>query len=289
LPAWVTRFREWIEFSVFRFVAAIFAALPLEGSAEFSAWSWGLIAPLLPRHQRALEHLAFAFPEKSQAERERIARRMWKNLGRTFAEFFHLKQILAEKRVELVPFPTFEHVAGTAPFVVCIPHLGNWEIASQAGLRFDVPLAGTYQALTNPLVDKWLLDQRKVMYTGGLYPKSASSARAMLKLPRQGVCPSFVADLRESGGVPAEFFGRTAMSNPFPAIVARTLGLPVYAACVIRTQRARFEMHITQVETPRSNDRDADVLAITQGVQSAFETFVREWPDQWMWAHKRWG
>jgi Kdo2-lipid IVA lauroyltransferase/acyltransferase len=110
-----------------------------------------------------------------------------------------------------------------------------------------------------------------------------------LKLPRQGVCPSFVADLRESGGVAAEFFGRTAMSNPFPAIVARTVGIPVYAACVIRTHRARFEMHITQVETPRSNDRDADVLAITQGIQAAFEVFVRQWPDQWMWAHKRWG
>jgi KDO2-lipid IV(A) lauroyltransferase len=58
---------------------------------------------------------------------------------------------------------------------------------------------------------------------------------------------------------------------------------------VVRKPNARFEMHITEVKTPRTGDRDADVRAATQGVQSAFEGFVRQWPEQWMWAHKRWG
>lgn len=280
--------RERVEYWVFLLVAAIFTALPLEVASEFSGWGWGLIAPLLPRHQRALDNLAHAFPEKSAAERERIAREMWKNLGRTFGEFFHLPQILAEDRVELTPISEFERIATTAPFVVCTPHIGNWEVGSQAALRFGIPLAGTYQALTNSLVDKWLLEKRKPMYAGGLFPKAASTARAMLKLPRQGVSPAFVADLRERNGVPANFFGRTAMSNPFPALVARTLGLPIYAACVARTGKARFKMQMVEVAVARTGDRNADVIATTQSVQSAFEVFVREIPEQWMWAHKRW-
>jgi KDO2-lipid IV(A) lauroyltransferase len=169
----VTRAREWLEYCAFRFVAAIFAALPLEFAANLSGWSWGLIAPLLPRHQRALEHLAQALPEMTAAERERIAGEMWRHLGRTFAEFFHLARILVEKRVDFVPIEDFVKVADSAPFVVCIPHLGNWEVASQAGLRFGAPLAGTYQALTNPLVDNWLLEKRKPMYAGGLFPRAS--------------------------------------------------------------------------------------------------------------------
>ena len=52
---------------------------------------WRLIAPRLRRHARALAHLELAYPEKSAAEREHIAREMWGHLGRTFAEFFHLE------------------------------------------------------------------------------------------------------------------------------------------------------------------------------------------------------
>ncbi len=181
MPAWLTQLRERIEYVAFRFVAAVFTALPMEVSAEFSGWWWGLIAPLLPRHRRALDNLAHAFPDMPLDERERIAREMWKHLGRTFGEFFHLPQILAEQRIDLTPLETFAEVASTAPFVVCVPHMGNWEIASQAGMRFGVPIAGTYQALTNPLVDRWLLEKRKIMYAGGLFAKSASTAQGAVE------------------------------------------------------------------------------------------------------------
>ena len=288
MPAWVTRLRERLEFAAFRLVAFVFTALPLETAAAFSAWGWRTVAPWLPRHQRALDNLRHAFPERSAADRERIARAMWGHLGRTFAEFFHMEQILKEERIALEPFETFEKIANGPPFVICAPHLGNWEICSQAGLRFGLPIAGTYQALTNPLVDKWTLDLRKSMYPGGLYEKSSATARVMLRKAREGGYPAFVADLRERNGVPTLFFGRVAMATPFPAMIARNANIPLYAACVRRLPGTRFEMRIVRLETPRTHDRDADVRAATQAVQSAFETFIRETPEQWMWAHRRW-
>jgi len=288
LPAWVEGVRERLVYAAFRLVAFVFTALPLEAASAFSAWGWGTFAPWLPRHQRALENLRHAFPETSVEERERIARAMWGHLGRTFAEFFHMPQILAERRLELEPFEKFESIARGAPCVLCVPHLGNWEISSQAGLRFGLPIAGTYQALTNPLVDRRILELRKPMYPGGLYEKSSATARAMLRKAREGGYPAFVADLRERNGVPTLFFGRVAMSTPFPAIIARNADMPLYAACVLRLPNSRFAMRIERVETPRTKDREADVRAATQGVQSAFEAFIRETPEQWMWAHRRW-
>jgi KDO2-lipid IV(A) lauroyltransferase len=47
-------------------------------------------------------------------------------------------------------------------------------------------------------------------------------------------------------------------------------------------------MRIAEVAVARTDDRDADVVATTQAVQTAFEGFVRAYPEQWMWAHRRW-
>ena len=91
--------RERIEFAAFRLVAAAMGALPLEAASAFSGWGWRMVAPWLPRHKRALENLAAAYPEMSLAERQRIAMAMWDNLGRSFAEFFHLAELAKQGRV----------------------------------------------------------------------------------------------------------------------------------------------------------------------------------------------
>jgi len=288
LPVWVIRIRERLEYLALRIVAFVFSALPLETASAFSAWGWRTIAPLLPRHQRALDNLKLAFPEKTEQERERIARAMWASLGSTFAEFFHMDQILAEKRIAMEPAEFFEALRKGPSFVICAPHLGNWEINSQVGLRLGLPISGTYKAAENPLVDKYITALRAPMYPGGLFDKSPATARKMLRIAREGGYPAFLGDLRERAGVPTIFFGHKAMSNPFPALIARVANMPIYAACVRRLPGARFEMRIARVETPRTNDRDADVQAMTQAVQSVFETFIRETPEQWMWAHRRW-
>jgi KDO2-lipid IV(A) lauroyltransferase len=284
----LAQLRHRLEYVAFCALAAVAAALPLDRASAVSGFLWRRIAPRLGRQKRALDNLALALPEASEAERRRIALAMWDNLGRTFAEFFHIQQILSEQRVVLEPFEKFEAIVAGGPFVVCTLHLGNWELASQAGLRFGLPLAGVYQKLTNPLVDRWLYERRRPLYPGGLFDKSPATSRALLKLARAGGYPAFVADLREGRGIEVPFFGRPAWSNPFPALIARTAGIPIYAAAVVRTKGAHFAMRIEKVEAQRSDDRDADVLATTAAVQARFEHFIRDNPEQWMWAHRRW-
>jgi KDO2-lipid IV(A) lauroyltransferase len=280
--------RHRLEYVAFCALAAIATALPLDRASAVSGFLWRLIAPRLGRQKRALDNLALALPETTEAERRRIALAMWDNLGRTFAEFFHIQQILAEQRVALEPFDKFEAIVAGGPFVVCTLHLGNWELASQAALRFGLPLAGVFQKLTNPLVDRWLFERRRPLYPGGLFDKSPATSRALIKLARAGGYPAFVADLREGRGVEVPFFGRPAWSNPFPALIARVAGIPLFAAAVVRRDGAHFVMRIEPVDVPRGGDRDADVLATTAGIQARFEQFIRDTPEQWMWAHRRW-
>jgi KDO2-lipid IV(A) lauroyltransferase len=264
------------------------AALPLETASALSGRCWRLVAPRLKRHRRALRNLALAYPEMGEAERQRIALAMWDNLGRTFAEFFHIPRIIAEDRIAFETLERFEAMGAGGPCVVCGEHLGNWEILAYSGVRFGMPYSGVYRNLSNPMVDKWVLEKRAPLYPGGLYSKLPATARALLRIAREGGHPAFFADQRAGHGIAVPFFGRPATSVTFPAVIARTVGIPLYAGRVLRRPGVRFTIRVEPVEVPRTADREADIRVATANLQARIEQFVREAPEQWMWAHGRW-
>jgi Kdo2-lipid IVA lauroyltransferase/acyltransferase len=283
------RLRHRFEYIVFLAVVAAIRALPLERASRWSGASWRLVAPRMRRHQRALNHLSAAFPDKSAAEIQAVALGMWDNLGRTFAEFFHIDEIVNSDRIEMEPPELFEALrAHSGGFVACSLHLGNWEIVSQAALRLGRPPAGVYQKITNPLVDRYVSTIRAPLYPGGLTEKSSHTARILLRYAREGGCVAFLADQREWRGIAAPFFGRPAPSTSFPALIARSLDMPLYVCRAKRLSGVRFSLRVEQLTMPRTADRDADVAAATCAIQAAFETMIRDAPDQWMWAHRRW-
>lgn len=276
------------EYLGFRLVERLLSALPVETASGLMGALWRLVAPMLTRHRRALKHLALAYPDMPAAERERIARAMWEHLGRTFAEFFHLDAIAAQGRIAVESQEVFAAMRNDGPFVVCAMHLGNWELLAGVSARGARPLAGVYQPLKNKKVDAEIKRLREPLYPLGLYPRSAATLRRLLKLAREGGSIGFMSDLREGKGAAVPFFSRPASSNTAPALIARTYKMKLYAAAVIRSAGVRFTVKVAPVELPITADRDADVLAATANVQAQFEAFLRQAPEQWMWAHRRW-
>ncbi|NDA48453.1 MAG: lipid A biosynthesis acyltransferase, partial [Alphaproteobacteria bacterium] len=118
-----------LEYGLFRLLAGLARRLPLELASQLSGWLWRQIAPALARHRRALKHLQLAFPDKSQAEIERIARDMWENLGRVFAEGFHLQEIVQSDRIVFDNLDELKALGFDKTSVIaCAAHLANWEI-----------------------------------------------------------------------------------------------------------------------------------------------------------------
>jgi Kdo2-lipid IVA lauroyltransferase/acyltransferase len=214
---------------------------------------------------------------------------MWENLGRNFAEFFHLDEIVGGERIRLEDSPEFARLRAAAPrAVVCGMHMGNWEIVVVAALRSGFKPAGVYQKITNPLVDRFVNARRAALYPGGLLEKSPRTAVQLMRIAKGGGCAAFLADQRETRGLSVPFFGRPAPSTPFPALVAETHDLPLFAFRVKREKGARFSIRTEPVALSRTGNRDADVAATTAALQATYEGFIREAPEQWMWAHRRW-
>lgn len=283
-----TTFQHWLEYAGFRLVAGLFSILPLELSSRFGGWLWRRIAPHDRRHRRALENLGLAYPDMTLAQREAIARDMWDNLGRVFAESFHLTEIVDSGRVH-IDAESVALMPMDRRFVAAAPHQGNWELGA-AVLRITGGSAGgIYQRLKNPLVDDYARKLRAPFYPGGLWPKQGAAGRRALKHLRNGGVLATMADLRDSDGMNVPFFGRPAPSSTFPALAARVTGAPLLAVEIVRLPGVRFQVSLRQVPVLQSGDRNADIEAATRALHEQFEASIRRQPAQWMWASRRWG
>ena len=278
-----------LEFAGLWLAVVVARAIPLRAASWLSGKLWRLIASRLSRQKRALANLELAFPEKSQDELRAIAGAMWENLGRTFAESFRIKTLTKGGRIVFEPAEDFDAAAlGLRPFIVCGLHLGNWEILAHGGQRLGVSLIGVYQRVSNPYVEALVRTMREPLYRAGLMPKTPMTARSLLRAIKDGACPCFLADLRDDRGAPVPFFGRPARSNLFPALLARTAGVPLFAGAAFRRPGARFSIRIAPILVPQTDDLEADALAATQALQRRYEAYIREAPEQWMWAHRKW-
>lgn len=287
---WWKKARYGVEYLAFRFVGLVFGTLPVETSSAFCGWLWRHIAPWNKRHARALDHLRQAFPEKSEAERETIARNMWENLGRVFAESFHLKRIADSDRIFIEPYDQVKAASTSGkPVVVCAPHMGNWELVVLGLTRPGMRPTGIYKRIKNPFVDAYAFRHRTEFYPGGLLAKELSTPKRLMRIARDGGAVAFLADLRERGGLEVPFFGRPAASVAFPMLIARTYGASLYAGYLLREPKVRFRAYWEEIPVAQTADKQADIAAATAAVHAAFERFIRRAPEQWMWAHRRWG
>jgi KDO2-lipid IV(A) lauroyltransferase len=277
-----------LEYGVFLALAKLVRALPVETASCAMGRGWRLFAPLSSRHKRALTHLALAFPEKSSAELDAIARGMWEMLGRVFAEMFHLDDIVASGRLVLD-----EGFKAMLPddrcFVAVAAHQGNWELGGASIVLTGAQPAGIYQRIKNPLVDAYVRELRTKSYPGGLFAKSDDAVRQVIRHVRRKGAVTTMGDLRDNRGIPVPFFGRPAPTSPFPALIARRFDIPLFAGNIIREPGVRFRAELVRVEVPKTDDIDADIAAATANLHKAFEDMIRARPQDWMWAHRRWG
>ena len=245
-------------------LAVLARTLPLEVGADISAACWRTIAPRLKRHKRTLAHIALAFPDMPEAERERIARAMWDNLGRVLIESFHFDEFVTGDRITFADPNWRENFSlPNDSGVVCSPHLGNWEVAVIAANRLGMIPGGIYQRIKNPYVDSYVTKMREPLYPGGLFVKGGGGARALLRHAKNGGTVALLADLHELRDISVPFFGRSAPSTSFPAVVARTQNLPILVGAAIRCGKSRFKFELEHVPVTQTDDKDADIVATT--------------------------
>ena len=216
------RVSQTIGYLAIRMVRALLLPLGLERASAFMGWCWQAIAPRTKRHPRALLQLEAAMPELSSDQRQTIARAMWNNLGRTFAEGLLLDRLQAEpQRISVEDETIVDRVWGPDDpgrgAILASMHSGNWEVFGVPIAARGYHVAGLYQAVQNPLIENYLLSQRQQLFSAGMISKGSHAMKRIVRLLRSGDAVAMLADQRQAGrGVAVPFFGHTRHRHPCP-------------------------------------------------------------------------
>lgn len=290
------RFRQWAIAQLVLLLLSVLKLLPPDAAIDFMDRAARWIGPKTRRHRLTLTNLRNAFPEKSEAEIEEIALESWGNMGRLAAEYVFLDQLFdfdpsrtEAGRVEVSGISLFLELRDNPrPFIVFTAHSGNFEMLPVAGSTFGLDVTVLFRPPNNPYLADKVFEFRKARM-GNLVPSHAGSSFALARQLERGGAVGVLVDQKFRKGLKTRFFGRDVQTNPLLAKLVRQFNCEVYPARCIRLPGGRFRLELEPaVEIPRRADGSVDVIATAQMLNDKVESWVREYPGQWLWYHDRW-
>lgn len=262
-------------------------------AGQIGAWIGGLgYRPLGVRRAVVERQVRAAFPELDEVEVRRIARASYENLGRTTIEAAILPAYSAAQIAGM-----FEGIRGweiverartlgRGVFFVS-GHLGNWELAGSY-LATRMPFEAVARRMQNPLFDAYITETRRRI--GMTVIHDADAVRRVPRASREQHGVGFLVDQGASGlaSTWVPFFGRFAKTPRGPAVFALRLGAPVIFAAAIRQPSGRYVLQIEEVPVAPTGDRDTDIDRIVADYTAVIERWIRRYPEQYFWHHRRW-
>lgn len=270
----------------------LFAALPLPAALATGRGLGRAFGFVVPRNRsRAMENLTRCFPEKSWAECRAIMWRMFANLGMNTAEMLRWiggrveetsQRIRLENEEEALRCLKEGHGA-----VILTAHIGNWDLMGLwAASR--IPLTIISKVIKNEALNRFWMEKRAAANVK-IVP-AHNSYRQCLRVLKDNGCLGFILDqnMIAREGIFVEFFGRPACTTPGLAVLSAHARSPVMPVFMFREPGGRHVVKVFPVLAPPADREPATLAAATQQYTKIIEGVIREFPDQWIWMHRRW-
>ncbi len=287
--------REWIEFAPVWLLVQGLRVLP-RGTARAVGTALGrLVYWLHPRLRNVgLRNLEFAMPEKTSAERRVIVQGEFRTLGRQLADFAQLGGVTRANVESLCTHDGLENYLAARDrgkgVLFLTAHVGGWEIGSFAHSVYGYPHKIVVRALDNRRLNHWV-DATRTRFGNEAFSKE-EFARGLLAAMRAGETVGILMDtnMTPPQGVFVPFFGMAACTASGLARVALRTDAAVVPGFTLwdesaQRYRIRFE---PALELVRTGDDESDAVANTALFTRVIEDFVRRYPEQWLWVHRRW-
>jgi Kdo2-lipid IVA lauroyltransferase/acyltransferase len=283
-----------VEYCLARVLLTFFAALPL-GPAMRLGSLLARLGSLFPHLRRNAElNLRLAFPDLSAVERQKLLRGCFESLGRLLALFSHFNSSNRAKLESLMETEGLEHLVAAKKrgrgVILFTGHIGAWELTSFGLSMLGHPLSFLVRRMDNPKIEA-LIDRGRTQLGNRTIDKR-SAAREMVQILRRGETLGILVDLNtlDREGIFVDFFGKPASTTFLVAKLALRTGadvVPIFAPWSCEQQR--FMLKIDEpLRIEPANDEAADVLQLTQLITNVVEKYVRRYPEQWLWIHRRW-
>jgi Kdo2-lipid IVA lauroyltransferase/acyltransferase len=287
--------RERAEYFALRAIVALLALPPRSVARSIGAGIGAIAYHLLGRlRSTGRRNLALAYPEASAAERETTLGGVYRSLGWELAEFCQMSRYTPEQASKFIRYEGLENYLAAREqgkgVLVLTGHLGAWELSSFYHSLVGYPMSLVIRRLDNPLVDAFV-NRIRCLHGNRVIHKD-DFARGLLTAMHNGDTVGILMDtnMTPPQGVFVPFFGTEACTATALARVALKSGAAVVPGFLVwNKQESRYVLHFgPQLELIRSADPQADVVANTALFTAVTESYIRQYPDQWLWVHRRW-
>ncbi|MFQ5778204.1 MAG: lysophospholipid acyltransferase family protein [Terriglobia bacterium] len=291
--------RSWrhsLEYAAIVALLALLRWLPRR-VARFVGATLARLACLLHRRWRRVAelNLNLAFPALSETERRRIVRGAFRQVGWLLAEFARFPRHTRESIEEVIVYDGLENYQQAAArgkgVLYLTAHLGAWEFSSFSHSLHGYPLAYLNRPLDNPRLDALVNRYRSLGGNRALDRRHA--ARRILEHLRTGGAVGILVDqnvVDGDGNVFVDFFGLPASTTAGLARIALRTNAAVVPAFVLWDEpRGKYRLRFDPaLELVRTGDAEHDVVENTARFNRVLEDYIRRYPDQWLWFHRRW-
>ena len=254
-----------------------------------------LLRPLLRRLEDVgRRNLELAYPDASHEWRTRQLRLTYRNLGWHFAGFCRMPRLSrgdAERMMRYEGLANYTAAVERGKGVLVLTgHLGAWELSSYFHSLMGYPMGMVIRRLDNPLVDR-LVNGIRCAHGNRVLHKD-DFARELLRAMAAGETVGILMDtnMTPPQGVFVPFFGVEACTASGLARVAAKTGAAVLPGFLLwHEDEQRYVLHFGEALTlNRSGDSEADARSNTALFAAVTERYIRKFPDQWLWLHRRW-
>ncbi|MGY6560224.1 MAG: lysophospholipid acyltransferase family protein [Nitritalea sp.] len=238
------------------------------------------------------QNLLAAFPEKSAAERRRIARTFYRNLTDSFAETLKLlvlSEAALRRRVKIENSALVDQLVGEGKVVLGLTgHFFNWEMHLLGASQYlKSPADVVYQKVNSPLFEKLML-QIRTRFGVQLVPRMGFQ-RDFLRKRTQPRLIVLAADQR-----PTEqeiryrrlFMHRETVFFEGAEKLAKRFDLPVVYAEVRKPKRGHYVFTYSLLAQPPY--AGSPEHSITDAFVERVEADMRANPTGYLWSHNRW-
>ena len=253
----------------------------------------------LPYRKLVRANIRAAMPELAPPEVERISRESLRNTFRNFLEFVWMNGDIERVR-RCCHYPPdiakqlHDHVDAGRRIIFINPHLGSWESSGlMVPLYGDMDMAAIAKPIKNPYVNRLLNSGSREKARGLKIIFSRGAAREAIKLMKRGMHLGTLIDQNtrvRDGGEFLEFFGLPVASSVSPAVLKRYCdahGIPAVLIFGASLRQKDGMIHSVVVELPRPFEEYPDDKAVIQEFMNISESFIRKYPEQYLWLYKR--
>ncbi len=244
----------------------------------------------------ALKNLQLALGDKySPAELKKIAVKSFQQLGRGFFEVIEFCYYMRLKPADFIDIHGLEHLDQALSrgkgVIFVSAHLGNWELLSLATASLGYPVNIIVRTINNEGINRLMLQIRQQNKINIIERKkrgkiSKSIFKVLLKNQLLGIMMD--QDSRVDG-VFVDFFGHPAYTPVGAVGLALATGATIIPVFIVRDAHSKHKMEmLPPMELKTTDNKQQDILINTQAITTIIEDYIRRFPEQWVWIHRRW-